>query len=450
MKTAKVVALYKGAGCKSHVDNYRPISLLPVISKIIEKYMYLKLVSHPDKNGVTYPKQFRFHKGHSTTDAYLVAVAETLNSFQKSFSLLSVFVDLRKAFDTVNHSIILAKLEKLGVWGVALDWFRSYLCNQVQYVTYQGVDSDKKGLPCGVPQGSLLGVILFQIQINDLKSCLRYSDSILYVDDTMIYVFGRNLHALKANIQYDLNALSRWLSLNKLLLNAKKTKSLLFSRVDNVNVKLFVNGDQQIQSVCCFKFLGFYLDVTLSFEHHCHHLYETLLKSIFIIRKLSTFLLELCLHFLYYAYYYSRLSYGVHIWFPLFRENLKNRLILLHKQIVRAICRKHPRTHCMPLFKKMRILTLHDLIYLENVKLMHRIEIDCAPKPVINQFDRAHHSYETCGGRFVIPQYRLSQYNSSFLVKAIIAWDQLPVRHRAIPSVKQFSKSVKTELVLKY
>ena len=192
---------------------------------------------------------------------------------------------LKKAFDSVNHSIILAKLEKCGIRGVALDWFTSYLTGRSQRTVFEDVVSQPRTINTGVPQGSLLGVILFQLHIDSLKNCLRHTSAILYADDTTIYAIGRNLKALKS----DINNLSMWLNSNKLLLNVNKTKSVLFSKHPNTGVELYV-GKQKIESVKCFKFLGFYLDSTLSFQHHAFWLTKSLLNVIFIVRKLASFI----------------------------------------------------------------------------------------------------------------------------------------------------------------
>ena len=156
MKVAKVHSLPKG-GDTLIKDNYRPISLLPVMSKILERYVYLRLVSHMDVNQVTYARQFGFRKGHSTSDAFAVTVGDILSSFSDNLHVLAVFIDLRKAFDTVKHSIILRKLECIGVRGIALDWFRSYLSQRKQIVYCCGEQSSPANVSIGVPQGSLLG-----------------------------------------------------------------------------------------------------------------------------------------------------------------------------------------------------------------------------------------------------------------------------------------------------
>ena len=155
-----------------------------------------------DKNKVIYPKQFGFRKNHSTQDAFALLTGEILSCFSKQFKILTVFVDLKKAFDTVNHSIILRKLERIGVRDESLNWFKSYLSNRKQKVVYGDTQSNLKNLEMGVPQGSLLGVALFQLHINDMRNALRFSSSILYADDTTIYVIGKNLHAMKAKIEF--------------------------------------------------------------------------------------------------------------------------------------------------------------------------------------------------------------------------------------------------------
>ena len=253
----------------------------------------------------------------------------------------------------------------IGVTGTALSWFTSYLDSRQQVVLHDNEFSELRLLNVGVPQGSLLGVVLFQLHINSIRTCLRFSSAILYADDTTIYAFGRNIKALKSKIQTDLNHISMWLRSNRLLLNVSKTKCVLFSRLLQVNVNLTVDS-QGIEQVKCVKFLGFYLDSTLPFEHHAHYLYETLVKSIFILRKLSVFVPKSSLRMMHYAHYHSRLNYGTHVWMPLLKEPICSKFVTLQKRIIRIINQKSPLTHCMPLFKSMQILTISDMVLLEK------------------------------------------------------------------------------------
>ena len=266
--------------------------------------------------------------------------------------LLSVFIDLRKAFDTVPHQLILDKLEMLGVRGTELKWFRNYLSNQRQFVVLGKSASSETGINIGVQQGSLLGVLLFQLMINDISACLKFTSSILYADDTMLYIYGSSLRFLRLKMQDDLNNLSEWLHANGLKLNVIKTKSMLFSRDRiSLNVDLVVENEP-IEMVTYFKFLGIYLDQELNFEKQYQIIYNKLVQFIFIVRKLTKLLPLICLRSLYFAYFHSYLTYCSIVWVQGLRKQQQNCLYKLQKCIVRLVARKSSLEHCMPVFKK--------------------------------------------------------------------------------------------------
>ena len=206
LKLARVIPLFK-TGDPQDLDNYWPISLLPVISKVLEQIVYRQLTEHLEINQIQYPHQYGFRKQHSTTDAVLKLVGEMLRSFEKDQMVLSVFIDLRKAFDTISHSLVYKKLQCIGVTNVELEWFKSYMTSHNQYMDIDGACSQKQGCDIGIAQSSLLGVIIFQLFINDLSKCLKYTMSILYADDTTIYLVGNSLRFLKLKMQADLNNL---------------------------------------------------------------------------------------------------------------------------------------------------------------------------------------------------------------------------------------------------
>ena len=228
MKIAKIKSLHKGEALND-CDNYRPISLLPCISKILEKIVYKRLMSHMEDNDQIYCKQYGFRRNHSTVNAVQNFLGDALEGLENEMFTLAVFIDLKKAFDTVDHEIIIEKLHCLGLSEITLKWFESYLTNRQQYTNVMDANSTMTQVEVGVSQGSLLGVLLFLIEINDLRHSLKHTSSILYADDTMIYVIGKNLRMLQLKMQQDLEYLSMWLRSNKLLLNVKKTKFMLFS-----------------------------------------------------------------------------------------------------------------------------------------------------------------------------------------------------------------------------
>ena len=201
-KLAKIIPIYK-AKDKKNISNYRPISLLPVISKILEKVVHKNLYTFLEKNKVLYPSM-GFKKNRSTVNAITELVCHITNSMENKQNTLSVFLDLSKAFDTINHKILVHKLEFYGVRGLALNWFRRYLTDRKQYVLYNNVKSQTLEITRGVPQGSVLGPLLFLIYVNDIPNCLTHSKVISFADDTTVFSSSKCIDNLYKNVNSDL------------------------------------------------------------------------------------------------------------------------------------------------------------------------------------------------------------------------------------------------------
>ena len=191
LKVAKVLPLHKG-GSSQDLNNFRPISLLSIFDKIIEKLMHKRLYAFFEYHNILYKNQFGFRKNNSTIFALMEITEKIKESIDKGKFGCGIFIDLKKAFDTVNHNILLTKLEHYGVRGVIYNWFKSYLSGRTQYVFYNGESSSLKEISCGVPQGSVLGPLLFLIYINDLPNISEKLQFFLFADDTNIYYESRN------------------------------------------------------------------------------------------------------------------------------------------------------------------------------------------------------------------------------------------------------------------
>ena len=218
LKIAKVIPIFK-KGDPTSVNNYRPISILSTINKIFEKILYARLTKYIDDFQLLYKYQFGFRKNHSTEHALIEITDQIKLSMNNNQITCGIFVDLSKAFDTVNHHMLLDKLENLGIRGKALELFRSYLSGRKQYVNIDNCKSKTRSITCGVPQGSVLGPLFFLLFINDLPNCCPSGKVRIFADDTNVFFHCNNIKELIKLGQTILNQLHSWFTANKLTLN---------------------------------------------------------------------------------------------------------------------------------------------------------------------------------------------------------------------------------------
>ena len=233
MKLAKVVPIFK-KGCPLDSSNYRPISLLSVFSKIIEKIMYKRLYEFLELHNILYCHQFGFRASHSINHALISLTESVKNTLDNKKFGCSIFLDLKKAFDTMHHEILLKKLEHYGIRGMTLSWFRSYLNNREQYVSVNGHNSCSQKVTCGVPQGSVFGPLLFLIYINDISKASSKLSFFLFADDTNLYFESENFQHLQKVVNNELKYIKKWLDANRLALNVEKPALLFFIPLRNL------------------------------------------------------------------------------------------------------------------------------------------------------------------------------------------------------------------------
>ena len=226
-KMAKVISIFK-AGDPEQLQNYRPVSLLPVFSKIYEKIMFKKIMSFLNSQNILYKHQYGFRPKHSTIHPIIHLLnncAQANNNNPRKFTL-SIFCDLSKAFDVINHNILIRKLEHYGIRGKAKTWIANYLANRSQYVQFENCKSESQKIECGVPQGSILGPLLYLLYVNDITNCTK-ANILSVADDTSLFVNNSNITELYEHANTEIQKLFVWFCSNRLSLNAKKTKYLV-------------------------------------------------------------------------------------------------------------------------------------------------------------------------------------------------------------------------------
>ena len=461
MKIAKVIPIFK-SGSVVDVNNYRPISLLSIFDKIIEKLMYKQLYDFLSNNDILFNNQFGFRKNLSTSLALMQITERIRKSIDNKKFGCGIYIDLSNAFDTVNHEILLKKLDHYGVRGSSLNWFRSYLCNRKQYVFLNGESSSLETLTCGVPQGSVLGPLLFLIYINDLPNISDKLEFFLFADDTNIYFEHESLNKLEKIINLELKKLSNWLIINRLSLNISKTNHLIFhpfNKKVNKKVTLIINR-KAITEKQQIKYLGIMIDSTLTWKGQVDKVCLSMSRTIGMIYKIRPYVNKKILLMIYYCLVYPHLTYAIEVWGNA-GSTLINRIYILQKRIVRAILYKDIRdiNYCLPpsdpLFIDLKVMKIHNIFryrlltfVFKCMNNLHTITFRNWFQFVSNVHKYSTRSVSTCN--LYLPRVRTVRYGlNSIKFNGPLTWNDLPNNIKNIRELSKFNYRLKEHLLSK-
>lgn len=295
-KRTKVLPLFK-SGAKSSVNNYRPISVIPAISKVIEKVVHEQLTAYLESNNLINNNQFGFRPRRSTELAATIFIDTVKLKVNDGKMVGAVFLDLTKAFDMLSHGKLLSKLTSFGIVGDEHEWFTDYLFGRFQQVQYKNSLSDEHPVNSGVPQGSILGPLLFIMFFNDLCTVVKHSEVVKYADDTVLFVAGKDLEIIETRLSSDMNCVLAWCLENELILNlgAGKTEAMLFGSKNNLskqNSSLNVTyGYQTVRVTSTYKYLGVLIEPSLNLSSNFDLTYQKAsgrLRLLYRIRPLIT------------------------------------------------------------------------------------------------------------------------------------------------------------------
>jgi len=430
---SRTVPVFK-SGSKNLCDNYRPISLVPTFSKILEKIVAVKLTNHLDLNNLLYKHQYGFQRGKQTEHNLIHLLNYVSNAINSNKYCIGIFLDIKKAFDCVDHNILFRKLHKLGIRDTCLKWFKSYLSNRTQKVDVNGSLSEVKGIDIGVLQGSTLGPILFLCFINDLPLSTNLF-SLLFADDTACLAAHDDLSQLCTFVNTELQKLAIWFKSNKLAVNVKKTKYVIFhtkqKKLHMGNNKIFFNNndltyndpdliteldrisnDNNQISEQSYKYLGILLDENLSFDAHVSYLSAKISKSLYFLSKAKNFLPKKALLNLYFALIHPHLLYCSNIIGCANASNLK-KISILQKSAIRLINNKNHNFPTTQLFLNHGILPFKQILEYQKSSFMHSVFYGSSPKtfneifqknPIRHDHDLRNHN------NFAVPRPRLDWF----------------------------------------
>ena len=385
LKISKVIPLLKNNDKDVDIlTNYRPISLLPCLSKVFEKIVHNQLYTYLQSNQLIYKHQYGFRPNHSTELAALELTNKLQNYLSQHLNPIAIFLDLSKAFDSISHDILLKKMTFYGIHDKELAWFSSYLSNRKQFVSIDNTFSTYLPIQTGVPQGSVLGPLLFLLYVNDLHNSTSV-DVLMYADDTCLIIplsfkpkqnFSQQM---SETINQQLSLLNDWLIVNKLNLNASKSKYMLFHHYQKYiapeTIPVVKLNNDNFSFVKTFKFLGLFLDSNLSWNFHVNEISNKVSKICGALSKLKYYLPLFTLRLLYNSLILPHLSYSILNW----GFNNCNRLKILQKRAIRHISLSKCYSHTNPLFKSLNLLSLDDLFTHSCLKFLFKSSNNLLP-----------------------------------------------------------------------
>ena len=445
LKIAKVVPVFK-SGNSSIINNYRPISTLSVFDKIFEKLIASRLTDFLNNRNFLYSFQYGFRKG-SGTELALVEISNMIyNALDGQRFVGALFLDLQKAFDCIDHELLLDKLYCYGIRGVPFNLLKSYLTNRKQYVTINGISGNVLDIECGVPQGSVLGPLLFNIFINDVSYLPLIGQLRIFADDTALFYDTKDPVTISLNIKHDLSVLLEYFKSNLISLNMSKTKFMIFQSPHKIltSVPPLQVCDITIERVNSFKYLGVTLDVNMSWQEHINITCNKIAPLVSLLRKLSWFVPTNVLLKIYFAFIHSRINYGILVYGTACSSRLKKIQIMQNKSL-KSIYKLPSLFSTRELFAKDEHLVL-------PVNILHEFQVAIYMYKTLNissvlsnlKFDYINHHYITRNSNKLNYHVTKTEYGRkciSYLGPSI--YNKIPTNIKISESFLKFKKNLK-------
>ena len=443
LKIAKVVPLPKVKTPNSPSD-YRPISLLPILSKPLERHMQKHLSKYIEQSHLFYAYQSGFRKNHSCQTALIRLCDSWYRAINNSEIVGTVFLDLRKAFDLVNHKILLSKLHIYFKDTNTHNLLSSYMSNRTQYVHNDGVSSSLQSIISGVPQGSILGPLLFCLYINDLPLCLKDLNVTcdIFADDNSLHTHDRKIEVVNANLQEGILRIDNWCKGNKMMLNPDKTKSMVITTRQKHQLKPLILDlkldDKMIEQVESHKVLGVTIDMKFTWEPHINNICRIVARNVYLLKLLRNYVETKYLKIFFHAHCMSHMNYASSIWSRADDIHLKP-LNSIHRRAAKLMCRQENISTDQKL-QKLGLLPLNRQHELNTLIAVYKTRHNMHPEYLLQILNPCSSRYGS--QNYIVPRANMDLFKNSFSFSGPSMWNSLPTTIKSLGTVQSFKHAV--------
>ena len=453
-KLARITPIYKGKGDTSEECNYRPISVLSYVAKLFEKQVHFQLLHYLEFHSFITPYQSAYLKKHSTVTCLHRVVDDMCENIDDDLLCGVCFLDIEKCFDSINHDILRRKLAQYGVNGDALQWFENYLQGRPQCVRVNNVTSESRPCTMGVPQGSILGPLLFLLYVNDFPQHVQNENCNIFADDTIIYSFGSNVHEVMTHLQGALDSAIPWYTSNRLGINADKSAMMLVgknSKVQNhVNVTI---NNVPVEQVNSMKYLGIHLDDNLSWDVQCDKLYRNIAGKISVLRRIRSFTKPGTLKSLYEKTVQPVFDYACTVWSNTKQGNIQ-KLQRAQNYAARIVSGNfdYVNFRSLDLLHALKWPTVQERCNYFTALLMYKSINGLTPLHLTDSLVRACdvHDRNTrlSNSKDVhVPPHKSNILKRSFIYNDSVIWNNLPSEIKRAENLNQFTYRYKTTIL---
>lgn len=447
-KTSTVIPIPKILKTRE-AANFRPIKVLPISEKLMESAVKNQFLKFIEEENIIHKNQSGFREKHSCETSFNFILSKWKEAIDKKEYVITVFLDFRRAFETIDHKILLRKLEAYGVRGAEINWFQNYVEGRLQSTSFEDHTSLVRKKDHGVPQGSVLGLLLFILYINDIVTCVKNGNINLFADDTLLCITTTNIEEGISKLNEDLTRIYEWLNVNKLKLNVSKTKWMILSKSELNNINSIKINNEEIERVKVFKYLGITIDENLKFNEHLTVIKKKISSKTYLLSRIRKKIDVHTAKSIYVSSIQSHLDYCSSVLFLLNTTQLSTLQTLQHRAL-RIILKRPRRSNCKQMLSELNLLNVTQRIDLNVLSLIFKLKNNLLPLYLCENVIYVHNIYSNMKLRnsenFRLPSFNTTFGQTNLFYKGLSKYNNLPPIIKNCKTLTEFRKNTTDHL----